>query len=127
MVMALLVLFLVAVSLALLAGSLQLRMRLVREDAESVILSGLSDAAVDEAVAGIAQDISYPGAPKHDFGNGTIASKVESAGPGLYNVMATAVYAGRQRVVEAEVFRSAGEVYVRHWRRLPGGTGSTAG
>ena len=120
LVMALLVLFLVSVSLALLAGSLQLRMRLVREDAESVILSGLSDAAVDEAVAGIAQDSSYTGAPKHDFGNGTIESKVESAGPGLYDVVATAIYDGRHRRVEAQVFRGGDDAYVRNWRRLPG-------
>jgi hypothetical protein len=118
--MALLVLFLVSVSLALLAGALQIRIRLVREDAESVILSGLSDAAVDEAVAGIALDPSYSGAAAHDFGKGRIESKVESAGPGLYDVAATAVYDGRHRTVEAQVFRGGGDAQVRKWRRLPG-------
>ena len=120
MVMALLVLFLVSVSLTLLAFSLQIRMRLVREDAESVILSALSDAAVDEAVASLALDASYTGAAQHDFGKGKIGSKVESLGPGLYDVVATAAYDGRKRVVDAQVFRSAGEVYVRNWRRVPG-------
>jgi hypothetical protein len=120
MVMALLVLFLVSVSLTLLAFSLQIRMRLVREDAESVILSALSDAAVDEAVASLALDSSYTGTKKHDFGKGTIESKVEPLGPGLYDVVATAVYDGRKRVVDAQVFRAAGEVQVRNWRRVPG-------
>lgn len=120
MVMALLVLFLVSVSLTLLAFSLQIRMRLAREDAESVILSALSDAAVDEAVAGLALDPSYTGATQHDFGKGKIESKIESLGPGLYDVVAAAAYDGRKRVVDAQVFRSAGEVYVRNWRRVPG-------
>jgi type II secretory pathway component PulK len=120
LVMALLVLFLVSVSLTLLAFSLQIRMRLVREDAESIILGALSDAAVDEAVAGLALDSSYTGATKHDFGKGTIESKVESLGPGLYDVVATAVYDGRKRVVDAQVFRAPGEAYVRNWRRVPG-------
>ena len=120
LVMALMVLFLLSISLALLATSLQLRMRLVREEAESVVLESLSDSAVEEAMAELALDASYMGADAHPFGGGTIQSKVESLGPSLYDVTATAVYAGRHRVVEAQVFRGGGSVYVRHWRRVPG-------
>ena len=120
MVMALLVLFLVSISLALLAGSLQLRMRLVREDAETIILSGLSDAAVDEAMAGIAQDAEYTGAPPHDFGGGKIETQVQTSSPGLYNVIATATYDGRNRAVEATVVRNAGGVSISRWRRITG-------
>jgi type II secretory pathway component PulK len=120
LVMALLVLFLVSVSLTILAFSLQLRMRLVREDAETVILGALSDAAVDEAVAGLALDSSYTGAVQHDFGKGKIESRVQFLGFGLYDVVATAVYDGRKRVVDAQVFRAIDEVDVRGWRRVTG-------
>jgi hypothetical protein len=120
MVMALLVLFLVSVSLALLAGSLQLRMRLVREDAETIILSGLSDAAVDEALAGIAQDADYTGEPAHDFGGGQIGAQIERSGSSLYKVTATATYDSRKRAVQATVVRSLGGVSILRWRRLTG-------
>ena len=59
----------------------QLRMRIVREDAETVILSGLSDAAVAEAVANLAASAYYSGSPEHTFGDGKIASTVEPESP----------------------------------------------
>jgi hypothetical protein len=120
LVMALLVLFLLSVVLALLAESLQLRMRMARDEAESVALGSLSDSALEEAMAELALDANYAGAAEHDFGGGTIQTKVERLGTALYDVTATAVYAGHRRVVEAQVFRGGGEVAVRHWRRLPG-------
>jgi len=119
--MVLLVLFLLSVVLALLAESLLLRMRMVREEVETVAVDNLSDSALEEAMAELALDPNYQGAAKHDFGGGTIQTKVESLGPGLYDVTATAVYGGRHRVVEAQVFRGGGGgVTLRHWRRVPG-------
>jgi hypothetical protein len=118
--MALLVLFLLSVVLALLAESLLLRMRMARDEAETVAVGSLSDSALEEAMAELALDPYYSGAPKHDFGGGTLQTEVQLLGPGLYDVKATAVYAGRHRVVEAQVFRAAGAVTVRHWRRVPG-------
>lgn len=117
---ALLVILLLSIALGLLAASLQLRLRLVREDAESVILSALSDAAVAEAVANLAQSAYYSGAPEHEFGGGRIASRVEPLGVGIFEVIATAAYAGRTRIVEAEVIRAPGTARVRRWRRAPG-------
>ena len=115
------VLFLLSVALGLLGASLQLRMRLVRQDGENVILSALSDAAVAEAVANLSQSASYSGSPEHDFGGGRIASQVLPLGAGTFDLTATASFAGRKRVVEAEVFRPSGSAArVRRWRRLPG-------
>jgi hypothetical protein len=116
----LLVIFLLSIALALLGGSLQLRMRLVREDGQSVILSALSDAALAEALANLAQSAGYSGSPEHGFGGGKIASEVEPLGLGIFEVTATARYASRTRVVEAEVLRAPGIARVRRWRRLPG-------
>jgi type II secretory pathway pseudopilin PulG len=121
LITALLVIFLLSIALALLAASLQLRMRLVREDAQTVILTALADAAVAEALANLAQRPDFQGSAPHDFGGGKIESRVSSRGRGLYDVVAKASYAGRTRSVEAEVlFRAPGMARVRRWRRLPG-------
>lgn len=118
---ALVVILLMSIALGLLGASLQLRMRLVRADGVHVILSALSDAAVAEAVAHLAESASYSGSPMHDFGGGRIASEVSASGSGLFTVLATAEYAGGKRVVEAEVVRPPGAApRVRRWRRLPG-------
>ena len=118
--MVLLVLFLLSVALALLAESLLLRMRMAREEAETVAVDSLSDSALEEAIAELALDPNYKGAPEHNFGGGTLQSKVQSLGPNLYDVTATATYGYRHRVVEAQVFRGGGEITIRHWRRVPG-------
>jgi type II secretory pathway pseudopilin PulG len=116
---ALVVILLLAIALGLLAGSLQLRLRLVREDAENVLLSALSDAAVAETLAHLTQSPDYPGSPEREFGGGKIASRVLPLGAGFYNVVATATYGYRTRTVEAEVFRPPGKTArVRRWRRL---------
>jgi hypothetical protein len=117
---ALLVIFLLSIALALLAASLQLRMRLVREDGASVTLSALSDAAVAETLANLAQSGSYTGSDEHDFGGGRIGSKVVLLSPGVYDVAATAKYSRRERVVEAVVLRAPGSAQVQSWRRRPG-------
>jgi hypothetical protein len=120
LILALLVLFLLSLVLALLAESLLLRMRMARNEAETVAVDSLSDSALEEAMAELALDPNYTGAGAHPFGGGTLETKVESLGPGLYDITATATYGGRHRVVEAQVFRAGGGVTVRHWRRVPG-------
>lgn len=121
LIMALLVLFLLSMVLALLAESLLLRMRMARDEAETVAVDSLSDSALEEAMAELALDPNYSGASEHDFGGGTIQTKVQSLNPGLYDVTATATYGLRHRVVEAQVFRGGGGgVTLRHWRRVPG-------
>jgi hypothetical protein len=118
LVMALMVIFLVSVSLALLAGSLQLRLRLEGENGETVILSGLSDGALAKTLANLAGDRYYPGLPEQDFGDGRIRSRVERLDGDDYRVRATAMYRQRRRVVEAEVIRRPGMTRVIHWRRV---------
>lgn len=117
---AVLVVFLLSIALALLGASLQLRMRLVREEGKTVILGALSDAAVAEALANLAQSASYSGSSEHEFGGGHISSEVEPLGAGIYNVVASATFGGRSRLVQAEVIREPGMARVRFWRRLPG-------
>lgn len=119
LLMALFVIFLVSISLALLASSLQIRLRLERENGETVLLSGLSDAAVAETLAHLSQDDFYAGVPRRDFGKGRIESRVVPLGANRYEIEATATYLERRRVVKAEVFRTPGMARVVRWR-VPG-------
>jgi hypothetical protein len=105
----LLAILLLSIGLALAAASLQLRMRLVRREAQSVTLTALSDAALAETLAELGEDANYPGVPDHGLGPGRLRSEVRRLSPGRYEVVATAIYAGRERIVEAVVLRPAGD------------------
>lgn len=115
----LLVLLLLSIALGLLAASLQIRMRLVQDEARGLQLRALSDAALAEALANLAGNSFYHGADGHPLGTGTIRSEVHFVEPGRFRVVATANLAGRERAVEAEVLRSPGHARVVHWKRLP--------
>lgn len=135
---ALLVLLLVSIALAILAASLQLRMRLARQEAETVNLVALTDGALAETLAHLHAEPGFRGAPEHPLGRGRVKSQVTALGMGLYTVVATATYAGKERSVQAEVVRAEGTkrdalgqprpvvwVRVTSWRRLAGsGDGS---
>lgn len=114
----LLAVLLLSIALALVAASLQLRISLVRREAQSLTLTALSDAALAETVAWISQDPTYGGVPPRGFGGGRLRSEVRLLSPGRYEVVATATYAGRTRTVEAEVARPPGATArVVRWRR----------
>ena len=114
----LLAILLLSIGLALVAVSLQLRMGLVRREAQSVTLTALSDAALAETLAELRHDAYFHGVREHDLGGGRLRSEVCFLSPGRYQVVATATYAGRERIVEAEVLRPAGAPpRVLRWRR----------
>ncbi len=114
----LLAILLLSIGLALVAASLQLRMRLVRREAQSVTLTALSDAALAETLAELSKDAYHHGVREHGLGPGRLRSEVRFLSPGRYRVVATATYAGRERIVEAEVLRPAGGApQVLRWRR----------
>lgn len=114
----LLAVLLLSIALALVAASLQLRMRLVRREAQSLTLTALSDAALAETLAWLTTNAHYQGVPEHPFGNGRYRSQVRLLAPGRYEVVATARYAGRTRIVEAEVVRPVGSApQVVRWQR----------
>ena len=104
----LLAILLLSIGLALVAASLQLRMRLVQREARSVTLTALSDAVLAETLAELGEDAYFHGVAEHGIGPGRLRSEVRFLSPGRYAVVATAVYAGRERTVEAEVLRPVG-------------------
>lgn len=117
---ALVILLLVSIALALLAAALQVRMRLVRQEARILHLGALSDAALAEALYSLTYDRDFAGKDEHDFGGGKIASEVERIAAEQYRVRAMAIYAGEERIVEAEVLRTYRGARVVKWKRDPG-------
>jgi Tfp pilus assembly protein PilV len=114
---ALLALLLLSVALALVAASLQLRMRLVLRESRSLTLAALSDAALAEALARLSENAAFRGAQARPFGGGSLESEVQPLSAVNFEVTATASYAGRQRVVEADVVRPPGQTArVTGWR-----------
>jgi Tfp pilus assembly protein PilV len=114
---ALLALLLLSVALALVAASLQLRMRLVQRESRTLTLTALSDAALADALARLSEDEAFRGSPAHAFSAGTLANEVHPISKVQFTVMATASYAGRERVVEADVVRPPGQTArVVRWR-----------
>lgn len=103
--LALFAVFLLAVGAALLASSLELRVRVARDEARTVVRATLLDAALAEALAHLAASASYPGTPEHPFGGGAIASTVESLGLGRYRIVVRGAFRGRDRTAVADVLR----------------------
>lgn len=125
--LALFVIFLVSLTLALLFASLQVRLRVLRDESRSVQLVAQTDAALAEALAGLALDPAFPGVATHSFGRGTLASQVRRTAPTQYLVSARGTFAGKWRAVAATVQRDASGLQVMSWRRTGEGFESGAG
>lgn len=118
LVTALFAVFLLSVALALVGTSLQLRMSMVRQEARSLTLTALSDAALAETLAHLAIDATYRGVAAHPYGGGTIESEVVRVSTTRYQVRASAFYAGGERAVRAEVLRLPEGTQVVSWARV---------
>jgi hypothetical protein len=116
---ALVVVFLLAVALSLIGLSLAVRLRTAREEARGTALTALCDAALAEALAGVAAG-QAAGAGDHPFGSGSIGSQIEQIDARHYRITATARYAGKGRTAVADVVRDLSGTRVVHWRRLSG-------
>jgi len=119
LVAALIVILLLGGALALLAASLQLRMRVVRDETRGIRLTALSDAAVATTLAELADLWSFPGLAERSYGAGTIASEVREIDYTHNEIVTRAAYAGRVRRVRVVVARTGAGLQVSGWRRLP--------
>jgi hypothetical protein len=107
--------FLVATAVLLIGQHLHIGFGEYQAERRQVKLIALTDAALAETLAGLAADPSFSGVSEHPFGNGTVASTVSPAGPGLVRITAKASFAGWQGALKAEV-EVAGPKVVR-WSR----------
>jgi hypothetical protein len=116
---ALLVLFLTSVAVALIGLSLAVQLRSAREEARSVTLTTLCDAALAQTLAGLAVGGSQGVAP-YTFASGTIGSQVTTVDATHLSVTVTAQFEGKGRTVVALVARDAAGTRVVSWQRLSG-------
>jgi hypothetical protein len=119
LVAALVVMLLLGGALAVLAASLQLRMRVVRDETRAIRLTALSDAAIAATLAELAELWNSPGLGERPYGGGTISSEVREIDFTHHEIVARATYAGRGRRVRVVVARTAIGLQVSGWRRLP--------
>lgn len=109
LVLALVVIFVMMTALGLLASSMRLGMKEVRREMGTVSLIALTDAAVAESLAHLADDDRFGGVEEYRFGRGSISSEVLRLGSGRVEVVARASYGGRQRELRVEVQLTAGQ------------------
>jgi type II secretory pathway pseudopilin PulG len=112
---ALVVLLLIAEAAALIGGSLAVRMRVAREDAERVELETLGDAAVADALARLSADVNFSGSAERPFGPGVIWSEVTPEGVGHWRVDAGAAFQGLRRTSVARVMATVSGLRVVSW------------
>ncbi len=111
-----LVLFLLMAGLALVDGALLARARATRDESRRVELQALSDAAMAEALAGLALDRHHRGARAHSFARGAISSRIEPAGTDRFRVEALAELGASRQTIVADVFLFLGRPAVVAWR-----------
>ncbi len=127
LLLALVAAYLVAVTVLLVAGFLQMRIETHRLADRDVQLAALSDAAMAETLASLADDQHFTGISQRPFGNGFIASTVTGTGPHRVQIEATGWWGAWQAIIEAEVDMMTHKPRVLSWRssRSQAGTPTT--
>jgi hypothetical protein len=116
-----LVLLLLMLGIGLVDDALAARLRATRDESLRVELDALADAAMAEALAGLAASSSHPGVAAHPFARGAIASRIVWLEDTRYEVTATGWLGERHRALRAEIDLPWGRPIVRSWRVLPAG------
>jgi hypothetical protein len=119
LLLALLVLFMMAVALDLLASSLALKLRLMNQESRTLHLIALTDAELAETLAALSLDRDFPGFADHAYAGGVIGSVVTPTGVNRCVVVAQARFRGGDRAVSADVRLAADGPHVATWRRVP--------
>lgn len=116
--MALMLLAVLSLGLAVLAVGVTARMNEARRESESLRLAAACDAALAEALAGLAITNSHRGDGPHPFGAATLESSIEWRGLEERRIVVRATRGERAREAVAEVAFSSGVPYVVRWRRV---------
>ena len=102
----LLVLFLLVMATTaglLISVALTVDLRAQREESRRIRLGALVDSALEEALAALSANPDAGGYAEHEFGGGSIASRIETLPDGRKQATARAIYAGLERSVVAEI------------------------
>lgn len=87
----------------LLSVALVVDLREQKDDARRMRLGALTDSALEEALAALSLNPDAGGYARHEFGGGTLESRMETLPDGRKVVTARATYAGLERSVLAEI------------------------
>lgn len=115
--LALLVLVLMMTALGLVASSMRRTMEEDRREVRTVSLIALTDAALAETLAFLAEDESFRGVEEHPFGRGLISSEVRPLSSRRVEILARAAYGGLDRTARAQVQLTGGGPVVTAWQR----------
>lgn len=102
----LLVLFLLVMATTaglLISVALTVDLRAQKDEARRIRLGALVDSALEEAVAALSANPDAGGYTAHDFGGGSLESRIENLPDGRKQATAKATYAGLERSVVAEI------------------------
>lgn len=122
-IVAIAALALCSVTVLLVSAHLERRLSELRLEARTVTLIALGDGALDEALAGLAEDPDWPGVSPHTLGAGTISSRVVAAPDGRFTVTAIARFEAWRSIVEAAVELTPAGPRLTEWRRFQGPAG----
>lgn len=104
----------------LLSVALSVDLREQKDDARRMRLAALADSALEEALAALSANPDAGGYGAHDFGGGTLESRITTLSNGRKEATARATYAGLERSVVAEIVFESGKPRVLTW--VPGRT-----
>lgn len=113
---ALIVLVLVGSAATAVAIGLQLETRAAQQESRRIHLVALTDAAVAEALAELAQSKGFPGTPERRLGTGTISSTVRALAADRFEITATARLKGWEQRAVADVAMPGNAPAVVGWR-----------
>jgi len=103
LILALVVLVVMMTALGLLASSLRMGMQGLQREIRTVSLIALTDAAMAETLAFLADDDRFDGVQEHAFGDGLISSEVRPLAEKRVEIIARATFGGHHRTLRAEV------------------------
>ncbi len=104
----------------LLSVALTVDLREQKEDARRMRLGALVDSALEEALAALSANPDAGGYAEHEFGGGTLESRIVTLPDGRKQATARATFAGLERSVVAEIAFVSGRVRILVW--TPGRT-----
>lgn len=87
----------------LLSVALSVDLREQKEDARRMRLGALIDSALEEALAALSANPDAGGYAAHEFGGGTLESRIVTLPDGRKEATGRATYAGLERSVVAEI------------------------
>ena len=116
LLIAVFVLFMLGISLALMALSVQLGLGEQRREIRRVRLDLLVDAVAAETLGRLAQNRIYSGVAKKEIGHGTVSSRVEASGRDL-SIEASAELGALRGTALIEARWTASGLRVTSWQR----------